>query len=260
MSAVDLVEHVRSGVAQIMIERDRGFIGAGTAFLTEGGLITNSHCLPERNDDVVAIRFDDHLPTDPPIRLRLGNLVIRARSPDVEHDYAYIECDEPELQDRYAFDFGDSVDVAVCEEVMFLGFPFGGTHLTTHLGHVSSIHKSGEATVIQIDGSVNGGNSGGPLLSLKTGKVIGVVSRAHKGFAIEQFDRLLDAIRHNRDALLAARGAMIRIGRVDPVQALGKSFAAMEQISLDLRRSANVGIGYAFSSNALRDDIAGLRA
>jgi len=261
MSIVDLVERVRLGVAQVMIERNRQFIGAGTAFLIEGGLITNSHCLPEHDDDVVAIRFDDHPPTDhPPIRLRLGDLEIPVRSPDYERDYAYIKCDEAELQDRYVFDFGVSTDIAVPEEVLFLGFPFGGTHLTAHLGHVSSVHKSGVARVIQIDGSVNGGNSGGPLIDLKTGKVVGVVSRAHKGFAIKQFDRLLEALRHNKSALLAPRGARVQIGGVDPVQALGKSFAAMEQIALDLRKSANVGIGYAFSSDALREDIAMLRA
>jgi hypothetical protein len=47
------------------------------------------------------------------------------------------------------------------------------------------------------------------------------------------------------------------IAGLDPVDGLRASQAAMLQIATNLRRSANVGIGYAFGSNHVRDHLAG---
>jgi len=92
-----------------------------------------------------------------------------AASPEDAWDYAFFEVDHERFAGRHRFAFSpDDHPVPVGEQVGFLGFPFGLTHLTAHVGYVSSIHRSGPATTLQIDGSVNGGNSGGPLLDLKT--------------------------------------------------------------------------------------------
>lgn len=47
------------------------------------------------------------------------------------------------------------------------------SQLTTHMEYVSSIHKQKDREIIKIDGSVNGENCGGPLLSIETGNVGG---------------------------------------------------------------------------------------
>ena len=110
--------------------------------------------------------------------------------------------------------------------------------------------------MIQIDGSVNGGNSGGPLLEMDGGTVIGIVTRAHVGFVAEQFDNLIGALRNNVD-VLANQRASISIGGVDPIQAVRGSQAAMVEIAATLRRSANVGIGFAFSSSHISEHAPG---
>ena len=142
----------------------------------------------------------------------------------------------------------------VGESAVFLGFPFGMTQLTSHVGFISSIHNRNSVKVIQIDGSVNGGNSGGPLLDIKTGKVAGIVTRSVTGLIEEQFRNLLYALQQNQKALEGAKSVM-RIGSIDPIQAIIASQAAMEQIAKDLHRSANVGIGYAYSAEYIRDAI-----
>jgi hypothetical protein len=48
---------------------------------------------------------------------------------------------------------------------------------------------------------VNSGNSGGPLIDLKTGKVAGIITRAETGLLREQFDRLLQALKDNQRIL-----------------------------------------------------------
>lgn len=79
----------------------------------------------------------------------------------------------------------DAVDEG--EELIFLGFPFGLNRLITHKGMVSYKGKliiSDDANNIpvnafQIDGIVNNGNSGGPLISLKQNKVVGIIKAKH---------------------------------------------------------------------------------
>lgn len=261
MNPVELIAQVRSGVAQISLERDRERIGSGSGFIVEGGLITNSHNIRSRNVDAVAVRFADTDPEDPAsyIRLLPEDSVI-AESPDTEKDYVYLRLLESDFSGRHIFEFTDSPDpLSVGEQIVFLGFPFGMPQLTSHVGHISDIHERNGVEIIQIDGSVNGGNSGGPLLDLETGKVAGIVTRAVTGLIEEQFSRLIEALRQNQVACQRAQNIM-KIGNIDPVQALGASQAAMEQIARDLHRSANVGIGYAYSAKYIRDHIAEIPA
>jgi len=259
MDPTEIIEKVHLGVLQIMVERNRDLVGHATGFLVQDGLVTNSHCIRTDVEDVIALRFDDSNET--PIRLELSRCDIAAESPESEQDYAFIRLSEPEFAKRHVFEFADSSALSVGEQILFLGFPFGDPHLTSHLGYVSSIHKDNVGVdIIQIDGSVNGGNSGGPLLDLKSGKVVGIVTRAVKGFITEEFDRLLEALQHNSQALQRSRKARMVLGGIDPLKAIGKSFAAMDILARDLRRSANVGIGYAYSSNYVRDKIKNLRS
>ena len=45
------------------------------------------------------------------------------------------------------------------------------------------------------------------------------------------------------------------IGGIDPIRAIGTSQVAMKQIAIQLRRSVNVGIGFAFSARYVKDEI-----
>ena len=126
------------------------------------------------------------------------------------------------------------------------------TNITCHVGYISSLFERSGVSVIQIDGSVNGGNSGGPLLEMTSGRVVGIVTRAHVGFVAEQFDSLIGTLRQNVEVLSKQR-ASIRLGGIDPIEAVKASQVAMIEIAKSLRSSANVGIGYAFSSSHIRE-------
>lgn len=256
MDSIKLIRRVHSGVVQIAVERERKLIGNGSGFLVEGGLVTNSHCIRSRDVDTIAIRFGDDDPEKPWIRKLLARCDIAAESGEDGHDYAYIRISQPEFNGRHVFEFTDSSTLSVGEQVVFLGYPFATPYLTSHLGYVSSIHtRENGVEVIQIDGSVNGANSGGPLLDMKTGKVAGIVTRAITGFVAEQFDRLMEALHHNQVTLQAKSSGRVSIEGIDVVTAIGVSFAAMEEIARDLRRSANVGIGFAYSANHVQEAI-----
>jgi len=59
MKPVELIEECRSGIAQISLESERGRIGSGSAFLVNGGIVTNSHNLRSIPFDTFVIRFEN---------------------------------------------------------------------------------------------------------------------------------------------------------------------------------------------------------
>lgn len=264
MKPTELIKKCRSGIAQISLENDRKCIGSGSAFLVDGGLVTNSHNLRRITFDTLVIRFENDISNNSSNEIRLSSQhcieSIVAESSENEKDFVYIILSEPECNGRHIFELSDSSSLTVGEQIVFMGYPFSSPHLTAHIGYVSSLHQSNGVEIIQIDGSVNGGNSGGPLIDLKTGKVAGIVTRAETGLLKEQFNRLLQALKNNHEILLKHQhGVKISLGGIDPIQAIKASQASMEQIVTQLRRSANVGIGFAFSTKYVKEEIINLK-
>jgi S1-C subfamily serine protease len=245
----------RSGVAQVCLEQGRDRITAGSAFLVPNGIVTNSHVLRGADFDVAVIRFED-MDYAEGIRLARDTCLaaVAYESPSEQHDVAFLRLSEPEFAKRHVFTLAPHETLDVGDEIGFLGYPFQMQQLTCHVGYVSSLHAHAGVNVIQIDGSVNGGNSGGPLIELTEGRVLGVVSRAEIGFLADQFDHLIRTLKQNVDVLqrVSTSGTRMTIGGVDPVQGLLASQTAMLQIAANLRRSANVGIGYAFRLDHLQ--------
>ncbi len=260
MNPVEIISLVRSGVVQISLEINRERKGFGSAFLVKGGIVTNSHVIRERDFDAINFRFADTDPDNPEnyIRFLKEDIInfVASESYKDEKDYVYIHLSELEFDERYVFELENSSNMSVGEQVVFLGYPFGMNYLTSHIGYISSIHKNDDIKIIQIDGSINGGNSGGPLLDLKTGKVVGIITRAVTGLIEDQFNNLINALRTNQEILgkTTSRGGMMIMG-IDPLDATQKSFAIMERIARDLRRSANVGIGYAYAADHIIEGI-----
>lgn len=253
MEIVEIFQRCESGVAQVVLERSRERVTAGTAFLVPGGLVTNSHVIRAAEADVIGFRFSQMGNSDL-IRLARNDLfkAVTYESPDDAWDVAFISLEEPEFEGRYRFEFADTAPVAIGQQVLFIGYPFQMTNITCHVGYISSLFERSGVSVIQIDGSVNGGNSGGPLLEMTSGRVVGIVTRAHVGFVAEQFDSLIGTLRQNVEVLSKQR-ASIRLGGIDPIEAVKVSQVAMIEIAKSLRSSANVGIGYAFSSSHIRE-------
>lgn len=247
----EIISKISSGVLHLVFLRDRERIGSGSPFMVHGYVVTNSHVIRDAPYDTVAIRTINSETDDlgDAIRLSrdafLGQVV--TEEPKNLADYAVLNITEPELKGLWNFDLGSEADVRVGEQVLFLGYPFELTHLAAHIGYVSSKHHRGQVRVMQIDGSVNAGNSGGPLLDPKSLRVAGIVTRSSTGLD-RQFDALIKAFRHNQQILDASKG-MINLGGVDLLDALKKSQAALERRAFNIKRSANVGIGYAFSAD-----------
>jgi hypothetical protein len=142
----------------------RGDTGFGSAFLlTKDGLaLTNFHVV--EGQQTLTARFESG--TERPVR------VVRV---DSLADLALVEvfC----ATDCSTVSLGGEGFPATGTEVYAIGTPVSQSfdHTVTK-GIVSALRRRGSITLLQTDAAVNPGNSGGPLVDVKTGNVVGVVT------------------------------------------------------------------------------------
>lgn len=268
-----LIEEIKSGVAQINFYDAGEKLGSGSGFLCRDKLITNNHVFyPNGNifkEASVGIRFGDTpFESNDPILTNYEVLksFINVGSTEDNLDYLVIDLDESlkniqhikidkefvNLDRRYKFELGSHLELKEGEQILIMGFPFGYKNLTSHIGYVSSIYDSGKANIIQLDASTNNGNSGGPVVDLKSKKAVGYVTRKQTGLA-EQFDDLIKSFDSNLENLDKLKGT-IRWGTLDLMDIFSATQRQMKNISINLKRSANTGIGFAFSCENLKKE------
>ena len=157
-------------------------------------VVTNAHVLPEATTSTTVVRqlAVQVMGKSGRLEMRMANLV----SVDRSRDLAILKMEGDPLP---ALRLAPASYVAEGTEVVFIGFPIGGAlgySPVTHRGIVSSvtaisppmpsaqqlnsqsIHRlrQGSYDIYQLDATAYPGNSGGPLLSVETGEVIGVVN------------------------------------------------------------------------------------
>jgi S1-C subfamily serine protease len=88
------------------------------------------------------------------------------------HDYGILKCfQKPKNIELLTMALNDK-NIFVGENIRFSGYPFNFPCMLTHTGTISGTAKND--TIIYIQSSINGGNSGGALLDDK-GEVIGII-------------------------------------------------------------------------------------
>jgi hypothetical protein len=159
-------------------------------------------------------------------------------------DYAILDLSWAEFTALPSLELAQALPIEIGDPIALFGYQFDQPNLSVHAGVLASRFEQSGVKYLQLDASVNQGNSGGPLIDPVSGLVIGIVTRKATGLT-RQFDSLLDSFDQNINSLSRARSLMSMAG-VDPVEALQVSQMQMKQVSLEIRRSANVGIGYAY--------------
>jgi S1-C subfamily serine protease len=164
MDCAATVERTRPSIALIFTFKGDTPHGKGSGFVfsKKGLLVTCNHVVSER-DLKIYLRFPG-LP-----EILTAKVVIR----DEEHDIALLKFDNDTLTPLKRCDEGK---IKEGMEVIFAGYPLSLSSLTTHQGILSAIME--DATGVKtylIDGTVNSGNSGCPLMN-KDGEVVGVVN------------------------------------------------------------------------------------
>jgi V8-like Glu-specific endopeptidase len=230
------------------LNQQRQRIGSGTGFKVGNHLITNNHVYHAPGAVNVELRFvhEDGHTTRAVKTVSYLNFQQRLQMglPENNWEYAILNRDDVEFNTIPSLTLSDSNTIIIGHRIAVLGFQFDQTNLSIKQGILSSRYTRAGVKYMQIDASVNQGNSGGPLINIDNNRVVGIVTRKHTGLT-QAFDSLLQSFAGNIQALEAAQGIM-GLGGIDPINVLVVSQNQMKITAEELRRSANVGIGYAY--------------
>lgn len=216
MDYIEIIKKIKNSIAFIAaLDSQNKPMGTGTGFvfLRKGILVTCNHVV--KGAGGIFIKFN-------------GNEFISAKVviKDEEHDLALLKFEgdgEPLINSEI-----ENVQEGI--EVLFAGYPLSLQDLTAHQGIISAITKdlSGITTYL-IDGTVNSGNSGCPLLD-SGGKVLGVVNAKRR----EQTN-LLSKVENMKTGAVSLHG-------VDLVDIYGAIISNLQ-----------LGIGYAIPAKYIPD-------
>lgn len=253
-SIVGLISKIKSGVVSVSFYQNQTKIASGSAFLCKNKIISNNH---------VFYPSEGNFPQDAIVVLKangsefrfeyskLSDYVISGSTTDY-FDYIILDIkNEDFFKDKFCFDLGMHDDIEVGQEILIMGYPFENENLTSHIGHISAKYLESNVNVIQLDASVNNGNSGGPLIDIATEKVVGIVTRKATGL-VKQFDDLIASFDKNVEVLKKITG--LSFGSTTIGEILSVPQNQMKLIAISIKRSANVGIGYAFSCDRLQKE------
>ncbi len=200
--------------------------GAGVIVEAAGWVVTNMHVVAD-----VATAGDDA----PAIRARFANgreVAATVVVADRDEDLAVLRLDGDPGEVFEAAVMGDSSELQVGTSVFAIGNPHGLSHSVSS-GIISAVDRPGgtaaNVPLLQLDASINVGNSGGPLFTLD-GRLVGLVAardRAAEGIAfalpVDHVRGFLRAVTGAGGRRSGALGIRLELDRVLPteVTALG---------------------------------------
>lgn len=141
--------------------------GSGFSFRDNKTILTNHHVIENHlssGNHIFAV-------TESGQKLRV---TLKNYSHKSKYDFAVLELVDPLPDDRVILHPEEPCQIPRGRKILFAGFPHGIHDLLVH-GAIISGPSSNHA--FYIDGSVNGGNSGGPIVDGETGNVIGIVTQ-----------------------------------------------------------------------------------
>jgi S1-C subfamily serine protease len=245
---IDLYQAAGPAVCSInFLAPDQKLIASGTGFVVGSYLITNNHVIqiPPHAASVVLHFANQSLSL--PLSIATFREALIDGDPEEGWDYAILKPAGVYFERIKSLHLAHHDALSPGSSIAFLGYHFGQQQLAMHSGIVSARFKSAGVDKYQLDASVNPSNSGGPLLNPETGDVIGIITRKATGLS-DQFDALLRSFDQLGDAYQQsmASGMQGIIAGIDPVRAGYAVQQQMKQVALELKRSANVGIGFAY--------------
>jgi serine protease Do len=158
-------------VGSIGLNEDDGASARATGFLvdrTRGWILTNAH-VASRSPATITVSFK-------------GSKYVSARRVFVDRliDVAVLEIDKGEIPaDAVTADLECIQPPRVGNPVAIFGHP-GELSYTATRGIISSVSWVFPTEIIQSDATINGGNSGGPLIDLSTGKIVGIAAASYR--------------------------------------------------------------------------------
>jgi len=258
---IEKIKNVKSCVVKIICS-DISSLGSGFVITKDGYIITSFHVVGAINVDKQLNKISPRYSNDIQIRFNNGEQVkadVAVDNTDLRpiiFDYCILKIQKTDLNYLSLGGFGN---VEEGSTIYFCGYPFGKNFLTTHKGMISSKHviesqfnvngRNIKYKILQIDGSINKGNSGGPLLAYDNNNVIGIVSM-REGSITQGLQEVRNFI---EEGSKRSTGGVYLSG-VNPIPVLKELIDVLDTY-------ISVGIGFAvsieYAENHLKEIIAG---
>jgi hypothetical protein len=210
--------------------------GSGFHFIKEDIIVTNHHVIEPLFNGAACIAITEE------------NVIFQLKLIDFSHktqyDFAIFEIiNKNEINNRSFLKPKTIPSIERGTEILFSGYPHGIPDLLIHKAIISSPLKD---FAFYIDGNINGGNSGGPIIEITDNNIIGIITQRRflGGKDLEQLS--LQAQQLGIHCQQVASHGSVQIMGVD----FGNFASLMSQslllIDEVLRANANAGIGIGF--------------
>jgi len=232
-----IADEVATPVAEIALpngQKNYLYVNGSGFFVSADGLI------------VTAEHVVSNLPEPLPVILPDGKVMAaRVVARSKERDFAVLKVDGAGLP---FLQFGSFSDLKEGEELIFIGYPFMELREITHKGMVSWKGKlvwKGEegdlpgANFLQLNAIINNGNSGGPLIDIKTGRVVGIIKA--------KYGRLSPYLKDIKDGKVSSRVNLVG-GGFDLLRFVKD---AVEVVDRDIQ----MGVGFAVSGQYAEEQV-----
>ncbi|HGF0769557.1 TPA: serine protease [Kluyvera georgiana] len=225
--------------------------GSGFSFMRDDVVVTNLH--------VVANFIDQQTmrPLGIPILITEAGQQLQAhiRHVDGENDYAILQLISPLPDGRCILQPSSTFNRLRGTQLIFAGYPHGIPQLLTNEAILSAPLEHDR---FALDGMVNGGNSGGPIVDRDSGEVVGIVTQ--RRFLLrneaESFNHEIQAFR----SVIAHQQQFggVAYGNIDFGQVMDLLGRSLQITSCMLSQNANSGIGIGFSIQPVVEAVNGL--
>ena len=245
------IDYLKSRVIKIVCP---DFDSKGTGFFIskKGHIATNFHVVGRITNKSIEYSKDIQI-TGLDFKNKKASIVHdQSNLEAVLHDWAIIKTDLINSKDFEYIEFDSYENCNEGDDIFFGGFPLTQENLTVHRGYISSKRETFsrfaptvKQRLIDIDATVVGGNSGGPLIIEKKDKLsaIGIISQ-QVALLTEAFQQLEDYLRVQ---MTNPSSGAVFISGVNPN-------AALFELIKVLKSNISTGIGTAISIEYIKKE------
>lgn len=214
----------------------QGSSGSGFSFRDDKTILTNHHVIENdisSGNPIFAV-------TEAGKKLRVS---LKNYSHKSEYDFAVLELVDPLPNNRVILQPEGPCQIPRGRKILFAGFPHGIHDLLVHEAIISGPSNN---HVFYIDGSVNGGNSGGPIVDSEAVNVIGIVTQRRflGGDSLQALSQPIAELSSHCQAI--ANNGSVNIMGVDFGRFANLIANDLGAITNVLEANANTGIGIGF--------------
>ena len=210
--------------------------GSGFSYRSSSIVVSNHHVIEPAltsGQSIVAICEDG---TKIPLKL-IGH------SDKSKYDFALLQIQGDLPSNREILYPDNNHAITRGRKIMFAGFPHGIHDLLVHEAIVSAPSNT---HAFYVDGSVNGGNSGGPIIDQQSGQLVGIVTQ-RRFLGVQDLQALQEQVNQlsNYCNQIASQGSVILMG-INFGQFAGLMANGLNAMSQVVEANANSGIGIGF--------------